>query len=141
MKSTKSLLPWLWVFMLVNYLYCDVVTLLDPVALKGVLEGHAAGGAVAITPEMLLASSVLMEIPMAMIMLARVLPYMPNRWLNVLAAGFMALVQIGSLAVGTPATYYLFFSAIEVGTLAGIALLALRWTAPSPTLAASPVAA
>jgi hypothetical protein len=131
----KVALPLLWVFMLLNYLYCDVLSLLDPANLRDVLAGHAAGGSVQITPEFLLASAVLMEIPMAMILLSRVLGHGAARWANVVAAAFMALVQVGSLGVGTPTSYYLFFSAIEVGTLALIAVLALRWVDPEPGLA------
>jgi hypothetical protein len=137
MKDLKVALPLLWVFMLLNYLYCDVLSLLDPANLKDVLAGHAAGGSVQITPEFLLASAVLMEIPMAMILLSRVLGHRASRWANVVAAAIMTLVQVGSLGVGTPTSYYLFFSAIEVGTHALIAVLALRWTGPEPNLAAA----
>ncbi len=134
MKDMRVALPTLWVFMVLNYLYCDVLSLLDPANLKDVLAGHAAGGSVQITPEFLLASAVLMEIPMAMIPLTRVLGHGPSRWANVAAAAFMAVVQVGSLGVGTPTAYYLFFSAIEVGTLALIAVLALRWVEDKPAL-------
>lgn len=138
MKDMKSLLPWLWVFMLVNYLYCDVVSLFDPAVMKDELAGRAAAGAFQITPEFLLASAVLMEIPMAMILLSRILPHRANRWANVIAAAFMAVVQLGSLGAGTPATYYLFFSLVEVATLGLIAVLALRWTDPRQDVVASP---
>jgi hypothetical protein len=137
MKDMRVALPLLWVFMMLNYLYCDVLSLLDPANLKDVLAGHAAGGSVQITPEFLLASAVLMEIPMVMILLSRVLGHGAARWANVVAAAFMTLVQVGSLGVGTPTSYYLFFSAIEVGTLVLIAALALRWVDPEPGLAAA----
>ena len=127
MKDMRVALPTLWVFMVLNYLYCDLLSLMDPASLKDVLAGHAAGGSVQITPEFLLASAVLMEIPMAMILVTRLLGHRPSRWANVAAAAFMAVVQVGSLGVGTPTAYYLFFSAIEIGTLALIAALALRW--------------
>jgi hypothetical protein len=133
----KVALPLLWVFMLLNYLYCDVLSLTDPANLKDVLAGHAAGGSVQITPEFLLASAVLMEIPMVMILLSRVLGHRAARSANVVAAAFMTLVQVGSLGVGTPTSYYLFFSVIEVGTLVLIAVLALRWVDPEPGLAAA----
>jgi hypothetical protein len=133
----KVALPLLWVFMMLNYLYCNVLSLLDPANLKDVLAGHAAGGSVQITPEFLLASAVLMEIPMVMILLSRVLGHGAARWANVVAAAFMTLVQVGSLGAGTPTSYYLFFSAIEVGTLVLIAVLALRWADPEPGLAAA----
>jgi hypothetical protein len=129
-KDMRVALPALWVFMVLNYLYCDVLSLFDPATVRDLLAGHAAGGSVQVTPEFLLASAVLMEIPMAMILLTRVLGHGASRWANVVAAAFMAVVQIGSLGVGTPTSYYLFFSVIEVGTLALIAVLALRWATP-----------
>ena len=126
MQDRRSALPWLWVFMLVNYLYCDVLSLFDPVVLKDIVAGQSIGGTVQMTPEMLFASAVLMEIPMAMILASRLLSARVNRPLNVVAAAFMTLVQLGSLGVGTATGYYLFFSAIEIGTLLTIAVLAIR---------------
>jgi hypothetical protein len=130
-KDPKFALPALWVFVMFNYLYCDVISLFDSSVLKDVLAGHGSGGSsLEITPEFLLAASVLMEIPIAMTLLSRLLPYRANRWANVVAPAFLALVQVGSLLTGQPAAYYLFFSVIEVGTLAVIAFLALRWAIP-----------
>ena len=132
MKDMRVALPALWIFMMFNYLYCDVISLFDPSVLRDVVGAKPSGGTVVMTPEMLFASAVLMEIPMAMVLLSRVLPYGVNRWTNVIAAAFMAVVQFGSLFVGAPAAYYLFFSVIEVGTLALIAVQALRWSNPEP---------
>ena len=137
MKDMRVTLPALWIFMVLNYLYCDVVGLFDPVTARGVVAGQAAGGSFQITPGFLLASALLMEIPIAMTMLSRVLRQRPNRWANVVAAAFMAVVQIGSLGVGSPAAYYWFFSAIEIGTLGAIALLALAWRVPETVRAAA----
>jgi hypothetical protein len=137
MKDMRVALPALWVFMVLNYLYCDVISLFDPAVIKDVVAGHVSGGSVQMTPEFLLASAVLMEIPMAMILLSRVLGHRASRWANVVAAAFLVLVQVGSLGVGTPTSYYLFFSVIEIGTLALIAVLALRWAGPEPGLAAA----
>ena len=137
MKDMRVALPALWIFMVLNYLYCDVLSLFDPAVLRDVVAGHASGGTVQITPEFLLASAVLMEIPMAMILLTRVLQHTLSRWANVAAAAFMILVQIGSLFVGTPASYYVFFTVIEVGTLVLIAALALRWTSPDREVSAA----
>ncbi len=137
MKDPRSALPWLWVFMLVNYLYCDVLSLFDPSILRDVLGGTSSGGTIAMTPEMLFASAILMEIPMAMIVLSRVLRHDINRWANVLAAGFMAVVQVASNTVGTATAYYVFFSIVEVGTLVVIAVIAARWTNASPSTAAT----
>ena len=86
MKDMRVALPALWIFMVLNYLYCDVLSLFDPAVLRDVVAGHASGGTVQITPEFLLASAVLMEIPMAMILLTRVLGHTLSRWANVACA-------------------------------------------------------
>lgn len=137
MKDLRIALPALWIFMVLNYLYCDVVSLFDPITVRGVVAGQGAAGSFQITPEFLLASGVLMEIPIAMTMLSRVLRHRPARWANIGAAAFMAVVQIGSLGVGAPAAYYWFFSVIEVSTLVVIAWLAWVWVDPEPALSAA----
>lgn len=137
MKDMRVALPALWIFMVLNYLYCDVVALMDPPLAREVLAGRAAGGSITITPEFLLMAGMMMEIPMAMTVLSRVLGRRLNRWANFSAAAFMTVVQVGSLFVGTPASYYFFFSAIEIGTLVLIAALALRWTKPESGVVAA----
>jgi hypothetical protein len=109
--------------MLLNYLYCDVLGLFDPGLPKN------------LTQEALLAASLLMEIPIAMVVLSRALTYRPNRWANVIAGTFMAVVQVSTLFVGTPTLYYVFFSAIEIGTLLFIVWTAWRWAEPAPATA------
>jgi hypothetical protein len=131
-KDMRVALSALWIFMMLNYLYCDVLSLFDPAVLRDVVTGSSSSGSVQMTPELLMASAVLMEIPIAMILLSRVLAYRANRWANVIAAAFMTVVQIGSLFAGRPTSYYLFFSVIEVGMLGLIAALAMRWTQEAP---------
>ena len=69
-----------------------------------------------------------MEIPIAMVVLARVLPYAANRWANVVAGGIMTVVQVGTLFVGSTTVYYVFFSVIEIATTAFIGWYAWTWT-------------
>ena len=106
-----------WLFVLLNYLYCDVMTHMDSEALKALLTGTA--GNLEITQGFLLGASVYMEIPIAMTLLARFLPYQAARWASVAAGLIMTLGQGTSLFLGTGLTpYYMFFSAIEIaGTL------------------------
>ena len=125
MGDMKVRLSTLWLFALVNYLYCDVVTLCDPLFLRQLLTGTAGG--FQFTQGFLLASAVLMEIPMAMILLYRVLGQGANRWANIAAAAVMAAVQIASVAFGKPTIYYLFFSAFEIATTLAIMWFAWRW--------------
>jgi uncharacterized protein DUF6326 len=116
MRTTLSAL---WIFATLNYLYCDVVTLMDPNLLQGYIAGSIGG--VAISPGFLVAAAVLVEVPMAMVILARF------RWANVLAGTAMTLIQLATLFVRTPALYYAFFSAIEIATTAAVVLIAWRW--------------
>jgi len=121
----KTKLSTLWIFATLNYIYCDVIALMNPTLLKGFLNGNVAG--IQITQGFLLASGVLVEIPMAMVVLSRFLAYRPNRWANLFAGTVMTAVQVGSNFIGTPAPYYVFFSIIEVATTAVIVWLAWTW--------------
>jgi hypothetical protein len=120
MHDLRVRLSTLWVFMLFNYLYCDVVTGFDSTLAPN------------LSREALLAASFLMEVPIAMILLSRVLQRRQNRWANVIAGLFMTVVQLGSFFVGSgPAAYYLFFSTIEVACLLFIVWTAWRWVEPA----------
>ncbi len=124
MHDVKVRLSTLWVFVLFNFLYADVMGLFDP-KLSSQL-----------TQEALLAASFLMEIPIAMVLLSRVLKDRPNRWANVMAGGFMAVVQAATLFVGSgPTAYYVFFSAIEIASLLFIVWTAWRWAQPVAAVA------
>jgi len=125
-KDIKAILSTLWIFATLNYLYCDILGFFDVETLKSVLEGHA--GSIQITPSFLLGASILMEIPISLVLLSRVLNYKANRWANIIAGTIMTVVQVSSLFVGTvPATYYLFFSVIEIACTAFIVWYAWKW--------------
>ncbi len=126
----KILLSTLWVFVTVNYIYCDVITDMQPDILKSLLGGHVAG--VAVTPGFLLSAAILMEIPMAMIVLARILSTGAGRWANMIAGLIMAIVQVSSLFIGSgPALHYMFFSVIEIGCDLFIVWYAWKWLKPA----------
>jgi hypothetical protein len=119
----------LWIFASLNYLYCDVVTLMDPALLRGFLAGNAGGTTV--SQGFLLAAGALVEVPMAMIVLSRWLPERAGRWANLGAATLMTVVQAASLFAKVPAPYYVFFSTFEIATTAVIAWIAWRGYAAS----------
>lgn len=123
MQDVKVRLSTLWVFMLFNFLYADVMGLFDP------------GLSSSMTQEALLAASFLMEIPIAMVLLSRALKYRPNRWANILAGAFMAIVQGSTLFIGGTTLYYVFFSAIEIPCLLFIVWTAWRWDEPVAAVA------
>ena len=130
-SNQKQLLSTLWIFLLGNYLYCDVLSLMDPKFLRVMLAGGPPG--MPMTESFLLGAGILMEIPIAMLLVSRVVGERTNRWLNMIAGTVMGLVQIGSLFFGTgPTAHYWFYSAIEVATAFAIVVVAWKWR-PAPT--------
>jgi hypothetical protein len=67
MVDRKVRLSMLWVFVMFNFLYADVVALFD-IVYNG--KSNANGGSIQFTPGTLLGVSVLLEIPMAMVILS-----------------------------------------------------------------------
>ena len=130
MKDRRTLLQTLWIFAVLNYLYCDVVSLTDSHLLKQYLTGTVEG--LQMSQQVLLSAAVLMEISIGMVVLSRVLQYTPNRWANMIAAVITTLAQVGSLFLGKPTPYYLFFSAFEIAATVSIFVIALRWRRPEP---------
>lgn len=135
MKEKKSLLSLLWILLSLNYIYCDVFSLMNPAELKQILTGGA--GSIQITQGFLLAFAFIMEIPLVMIVLSKVLSFHLNRWLNIGAPVFMAAIQVWSLFFtgSAPTLHYTFFSIIEIGCCVLIAVLALTWKKPENSAA------
>ena len=99
---------------------------MDPQLLNEIMTG-VVGGGLEMSAEFLLGAAVLMEIPIVMVLLSRVLKYKLNRLANIVAGAIMTLVQLMSLLVGTPTIYYLFFSIIEISATLLIVWFALKW--------------
>ena len=74
MHNTKERLSLLWIFALLNYLYADVVALF---AIAGTGNSFEP-----LSPLALLGAAALMEIPIAMILACRLLPFRANRLAN-----------------------------------------------------------
>ena len=124
----KELLSTLWIFSILNYLYCDIMGLMDVNLLKQYLTGNVNG--MEMNENLLLGAAILMEIPIAMVLLSRILNYMPNKWANIIAGIIMTLVQIAALFAGVPTKYYLFCCIIEIATTIVIVWLAWKWKNP-----------
>ena len=127
MKDRKVILSTLWIFVILNYLYCDVIGLMDAHLLKQLLSGAIEGGPT-LTPQFLFIASMMMEIPIVMVILSRILNYTANRRANIITGIMMTLVQISSLFVGSgPTLYYSFFSIVEISCTAFIVWYAWTW--------------
>ena len=127
MHDTKERLSLLWIFALLNYLYADVVALW---AMAGSREPFDP-----LSPLALMGSAVLMEIPIAMILACRLLPFRANRLANIIAGSLLTLVNAFLTFVPplfgarTPALpEYLFFATIETVCTSVIIWQAWTWS-------------
>ena len=129
MKDRKVILSTLWIFAMFNYLYADVVGLMDSSLLKEILTGSVGG--LQITQGFLLGAAILMETAIVMVLLSRVLKYRANRWANIIAGIIHTAAVFSSMFVGTtPALYYVFFGTIEIACTLLIIWYAWRWPNP-----------
>jgi hypothetical protein len=131
MHDTNERLSLLWIFALLNYLYADVVALFAIVGSR-----NPAGDTPHLTQWALMGSAVLMEIPIAMILASRLLPFRANRLANIIAGCILTLVNgfltfVPPLAGwGRPPAFaeYLFFATIETVCTSVIIWQAWTWS-------------
>ncbi len=98
----------LWIFVVVNMAYADILSLMDPASIiRGIMAGAPlpAGG--------LMLGAIVMETSFAMVILPWVLNYKVNRWVSIIIGVFMS-VQI---IIGGHGLYYAFFATVEVACL------------------------
>ena len=112
----------LWIFVLLNMIYADIISLMDPASpIREVMKG--AG----LPPGGLLAGAILMETSIAMVLLSRVLKHQANRWANIVAGGINIVAVIRG---GPPRSYYILFATIEVLCMSLIVWYAWKWPNP-----------
>jgi len=122
--NRKSLLSLLWIYLTVNYIYCDVFTLHDAKYLEAFLSG--AVGSMEITENFLTMFAVIMQIPLIMIVLSRLLTFKLNKYFNIVAGIITTSIQTITVIMGGT-LYYLFFSFFEISTGLFIIYLAVTW--------------
>src|ERR1700678_448950 len=141
MHDTKERLSQLWLFALLNYLYADVLALFDIVGSQDPAP-HLPQWA-------LLGSAVLMEIPIAMILASRLLPFRANRLANIIAGSFITLIN-GFLTFVLPLTNgdfrdpvfpaYVFFATIETVCTSVIVWRAWTWSGAEAAVSSARIA-
>ena len=124
-KNPKVLLSTLWLFVTVNYMFCDIFTLFHSESLKQLMTGEMGG--MIISQAFLLGFAILMEIVMVMIVLSRFLPYKTNRILNIIIGLLMTFVQGSTLFTADNTLHYIFFSFVEISTTIFIVYYAWNW--------------
>jgi hypothetical protein len=121
----KGRLSTLWIVVMLNVVFADILTFITPGALSEIMTGTPGG--IQVSQGLLLVFAVLLEIPIAMIFLSRTLKYTVNRWANIIACVVTIAFVIGG---GSAYLHYYFFAAIEVACMAGIAWSAWKWPNP-----------
>jgi len=133
MNDRRVILSILWIFLSVNYIFCDVLSIMDPGFFKLLMSG--GGESVnQINQGLLLGFAILVEIPFAMIVLSRLLNYRANRWANIIAGSFMAVIQLLSIIDDKVTLHYIFYSVIEIGCNSFIVWYAWKWSKPDEGL-------
>ena len=98
---------------------------MDSTLLKQYLSGSIDG--IDINEQFLLYASFLMELPIAMVLLSKILKKKLNCWFNITAGSIKTLVMIATLFIGTTTSYYMFFACIEITTTIFIVGFAINW--------------
>ncbi len=125
--ETKAKLSTLWLIFLLNIIFRDIHEFVEPGFVEEIMTGTLNGNP--IQEHMLLLGGVMLEIPIAMILLSQLLPYRANRWANIIvAAMYIALVII----TGTTDLDDTFHLIVEIAALSFIIWSVVRWRNPFP---------
>ena len=120
----KVKLSTLWIVVMLNMIFADICSFMLPGFLNDIIKGNTP---FLITQEIMLVFAILLEIPIAMIFLSRVLKYKANRWANIIASVITILFVIGG---GSAYLHYYFFATIEVVCMLVIIWYSWKWTNP-----------
>jgi hypothetical protein len=107
---------------MINMAYADILSLHIPGVFDEVAKTSVSTGAP--IPQLMLVGAIMMEIPVAMIILSRVLKYGVNRWVNIIA-GIFTIAYIWGGAASYP--HYIFIAMVETLCLLLIIWNALKW--------------
>ena len=120
--DVRAKLSTLWIFVLFNLIFSEFHRLLQPGFLEEVMTGTISG--VQMSQEVLLLGAVVLEIPIAMALLSRVLSYRVNRWANIIAGAMTIAIVLFNMSADLD---NIFFSTIGVVAMFLVVWYAWRW--------------
>jgi hypothetical protein len=123
--DTKVLLSTLWIVVMINMAYADILSLHIPGTLEEVAKTSVSTGT--LIPQLMLGGAIMLEIPIVMIFLSRILKYKVNRWANIIASVITIAYVVGG---GILYPHYIFIATIEVVCMLLIVWFAWKWTNP-----------
>lgn len=117
----RVILSTLWIFILINMIYADIIGMLRPnyIELLNQMSKQLTSGSI-------LTFSILMEVPIIMILLSRILPRKSNRIMNFIAIPISIMYVIFG-GLDNPPISYLFFASVEIITMLFILGIACKW--------------
>ena len=118
----KTRLSTIWIFVLFNIIFLEFHKLLQPGFIEEVMTGTING--TQMTQGVLLLGAIVLEIPIAMALLSRVLKYRVNRWANIIAGVVAIAVVITNVTTNLD---NIFSSTIGVVALLFIIWYAWKW--------------
>lgn len=122
-RDRKAILSTLWIFVVLNYLYGDLAMMIfHPATYQRLTAGMSEW--------LVLGAAAFMELPIAMVLLSRVLNHAANRWANVVIGVVFSAFAVATLLPGRPPAFYAFLSAAEIA--ATLFIVWYSWTWPKP---------
>ena len=123
--DTKVLLSTLWIVVMINMAYADILSLHIPGVFDEVAKTSVSTGTP--IPQLMLGGAIMMEISIVMIILSRILKYRMNRWVNIITSIITIAFVVGG---GVSYPHYIFIAAVEVFCMLLIIWNAWKWTNP-----------
>lgn len=119
--TTREKLSTLWIVVMFTMIFADILFFMTPGVMKQIVDGTTD---VKTTQEQLLIFALLLELPIAMIFLSRVLKQTINRIANIVTSIITTLFVIGG---GSLYLHYYFFAAVEIFCMIAIIILSFKW--------------
>lgn len=122
--DTNVKLSILWIVIMFNMVFADILSLFIPWMLEGLIE---FAGDTPIT-QLMLIGAIIHQIPIFMIFLSRVLKYKINRILNIIASIITIIYVIWG---GSLFPHYIFIASVEVILMLYIIKISYNWKSES----------
>jgi hypothetical protein len=123
--DTRIILAASWIALMLTYLLGDVLRIFAGEYVAGQISGQAA------TQGMWMLAAVIMLVPILMLLLALMLPYPLNRWVNIVAAVGLFIFNLIALP-GYPGMYDKFLIVVGLGINVLTVIYAWNWMVPAP---------
>jgi len=121
-RVTAEKLSTLWIFVVFNIAFADIIGFLEPGTLEQIINGDTG---FELTSTTILIFSLIQAVPIAMIVVSRWTRRGVNRWLSIAASGMTLLYVLGG--GNWQSVSYVVFASLETVAVLVIIWLSWRW--------------